>query len=155
MADPASGVHAASVSLTREPLDVAAVGALVAHGGAGATSLFVGTVRDVHEGRGVLRIDYEAYEPMAEAELLAVARDVVARHAGVRVAIAHRIGTLEVGEASVVIATSHGHRAAAIAACSDAIEELKCRVPIWKREYFVDGTVEWVDPTAARTPAAP
>src|SRR5688572_10303867 len=93
--------------IQREPLDVAAVGTRVAADGAGATSLFVGTVRDVHEGRGVLRIDYEAYEPMAVRELEAVAREVAEAHAGTRVAVAHRLGTLAVGEASVVVAVSH------------------------------------------------
>jgi molybdopterin synthase catalytic subunit len=134
-------------SLERAPLDVRAVADRVAHEGAGAVSLFVGTVRDVHAGKSVLRIDYEGYEPMADAEMRAVANDIAARYAGVRVAIVHRLGTLHVGEASVVIATSHPHRAAAIAACAEAIELLKHRVPIWKREYFADGTVEWVDPT--------
>jgi len=133
--------------LERRPLDVGAVVARVAHPSAGAQSLFVGIVRDTHLGRSVLRIDYEAYEAMALAEMRAVAREVAECHAGARVAIAHRLGTLHVGEASVVIATSHAHRGPAIAACADAIEALKRRVPIWKREYFADGTVDWVDPT--------
>jgi len=136
------------VALERQPLDVGALLALVAHPGAGAESVFVGTVRDVHLGRSVVRIDYEAYDAMALTEMRSVAWDVAERHAGARVAIAHRLGTLVVGEASVVIATSHAHRGPAIAACADTIEELKRRVPIWKREYFADGTVDWVDPTA-------
>ncbi len=146
-----------AVTLVHEPLDVAAVAAMIAHEGAGATSLFVGTVRDVHGGRRVDRIDYEAYEAMAAREMAAVAAEVQARHAGTRLAIAHRLGTLRVGEASVVIAASHAHRAEAIAACADAIELLKGRVPIWKREHFADGTIEWVDPTrqAASTGATP
>jgi molybdopterin synthase catalytic subunit len=133
--------------LDRAPLDLDTVAARVAHPGAGGASLFVGTVRETHRGRRVTRIDYEAYEAMALAELQAVAREVAARHRGVRIAIAHRLGTLAVGEASVVIATSHAHRAPAIAACAEAIDTLKQRVPIWKREYFDDGTVDWVDPT--------
>ena len=146
-------VHAV---LTRSPLDVAGITARVAHDGAGASSVFVGTVRDLNAGKGVLRIDYEAYEPMAARELAAVAAEVAERHAGVRVAIEHRLGTLALGEASVVVAASHPHRAPAIAACSEAIELLKRRVPIWKREYFADGTVDWVDPTACEcaSPAA-
>jgi molybdopterin synthase catalytic subunit len=141
--------------LQREPLDLGALAAAVLHDGAGATSLFVGTVRDVHEGRPVVRIDYEAYGPMAERELAAVAREVAERHTGTRVLVAHRVGTLAIGEASVVVATSHRHRAPAIAACAEAIEEVKRRVPIWKREHFADGTTEWVDPTRPRTAVAP
>jgi molybdopterin synthase catalytic subunit len=137
----------ATASLERAPLDVGAVAERVAHPSAGGTSVFVGTVRQTHLARAVTRIDYEAYEAMALTEMQAVAREVAARHDGVRVAIAHRLGTLGVGEASVVIATSHAHRAPAIAACAEAIDTLKQRVPIWKREYFADGTVDWVDPT--------
>ena len=145
-ADAHTVAHAA---LRHEPLDLGAVAARVAHHGAGATSLFVGAVREWHLGRRVIRIDYEAYEAMAAAELRATALDVAASHAGTRIAIEHRIGTLVVGEASVVVAVSHPHRAPAIAACAEVIEELKRRVPIWKREHFDDGTVDWVDPTAA------
>ena len=139
---------AADATLERAPLDVASIAARVAHDGAGGTALFVGTVRAVHQGRAVVRIDYEAYEPMALSEMRAVALEVAERHDGTRVAIAHRLGTLDVGEASVVIATSHAHRGPALAACAEAIDVLKRRVPIWKREHFADGTVEWVDPTA-------
>jgi molybdopterin synthase catalytic subunit len=150
MTDPR--VHTA---LTREPLDLAAVAARVAHDGAGASSVFVGTVREVNVGRRVLRIDYEAYEPMAARELAAVAHEVVERHPGACIAVEHRLGTLGLGEASVVIAASHPHRGPAIAACAEAIELLKRRVPIWKREHYADGTREWVDPTsAAAVPAA-
>lgn len=138
---------ASEATLQREPLDVAVLSARVAHAGAGALSTFVGTVRDVHQGKAVSRIVYEAYDAMALREMEAVAAEVAAEHPGTRVAIAHRIGNLEVGEASVAIAVSHAHRAPAIAACSEAIERLKRRVPIWKREFFADGTVEWVDPT--------
>ncbi|AHG90840.1 molybdopterin biosynthesis MoaE protein [Gemmatirosa kalamazoonensis] len=144
----------ADARLERAPLDVASIVARVAHDGAGGTALFVGTVRAVHQGRAVVRIDYEAYEPMALAEMRAVALEVAERHDGTRVAIAHRLGALEVGEASVAIATSHAHRGPALAACAEAIDVLKQRVPIWKREHFADGTVEWVDPTAATAGSA-
>ena len=140
-------VAAAFAVVQRDALDVASVAARVAADGAGATALFVGTVRDLHEGRAVVRIDYEAYEPMAAAELLAVAREIADAHPGTRVAVEHRLGTLGMGEASVVIATSHAHRSPAIAACSDAIERLKARVPVWKREHFADDAVAWLDPT--------
>jgi molybdopterin synthase catalytic subunit len=144
-------VHAA---LRHEPLDVTSILGRVADDGAGATSLFIGVVRDVHLGRRVLRIDYEAYEPMAATELRAVAREIADEFDGTRVAVEHRLGTLVVGDASVAIAVSHAHRAPAIAACAETIERLKRRVPIWKREYFADGTVHWVDPTADRGPGA-
>ena len=139
-------VHAA---LTPGPLDVAALQARVAEPGAGATSVFVGVVRDTHEGRAVLRIDYEAYEAMAAEVLRAVALEVAGRFPGTRIAVEHRLGTLAVGEASVAIAVSHAHRHPAIEACTAVIDTLKQRVPIWKREHFADGTVAWVDPTAA------
>ena len=139
------GVHAA---LTVAPLDVATLQRRVEHPGAGAVSLFVGNVREVHEGREVLRIDYEAYASMAERVLADVATQVAAAHAGTRIAVEHRVGTLGVGEASVAIAVSHAHRGPAIAACTEVIEALKRRVPVWKREHFADGTVAWVDPTA-------
>lgn len=139
-------MHAA---LRHGPLDVAGVLARVARDGAGASSVFVGTVREQHLGRPVVRIDYEGYEPMAAAELTGVAREVAARYPETCVAVEHRLGTLGVGEASVVIAVSHAHRGPAIAACAETIELLKRRVPIWKREHFADGTVDWVDPTAS------
>jgi molybdopterin synthase catalytic subunit len=141
-----STVDSTWVRLTHARLDVTELVKRVARDGAGATSLFVGTVRDVHRGRRVARLDYEAYEPMAVREMAAVAREVAAAH-GAAVAIEHRLGTLEIGEASVVIATSHAHRTLAITACADAIELVKRRVPIWKREHFADGGVDWVDPT--------
>jgi molybdopterin synthase catalytic subunit len=139
-------VHAA---LTAAPLDVAALHGRVADPGAGATSVFVGVVRDTHEGRAVVRIDYEAYEAMAAEVLHAVAVEVAGRFPGTRIAVEHRLGTLGVGEASVAIAVSHAHRHAAMEACAAVIDTLKQRVPIWKREHFADGTVAWVDPTAA------
>lgn len=143
--DPTLSVHAA---LTSAPLDVRALQQRVEHPGAGAVSIFVGNVREVHEGREVLRIDYEAYEAMATRVLHDVALEVAQRHIGTRVAVEHRIGTLGVGEASVAIAVSHAHRSAALAGCTDVIESLKRRVPIWKREHFADGTTAWVDPTS-------
>jgi molybdopterin synthase catalytic subunit len=136
-------------ALTTAPLDVVALQRRVEHAGAGATSVFVGNVRETHEGREVLRIDYEAYEAMAAEVLRAVADEVAGRYAGTRIAVEHRLGTLGVGEASVVIAVSHAHRGSAIEACTAMIETLKQRVPIWKREHFADGTTSWVDPTGA------
>ena len=137
------------VAIVTVPIDVAPMLAHVSHAGVGAISLFLGTVRDLNDGRAVTGIDYEAYEPLAESELETIAREVCAATAGLRLAIVHRVGTLDVGETSVAIAASHARRAPAMAATRTVIEALKQRVPIWKREHYVDGDRSWVDPTAS------
>ena len=114
----------------------------------GGVASFLGLVRDRHEGRGVLRLDYSAYGPMAEAECGRIVAEAEARWQ-VAVALRHRVGTLQVGDVAVAVAAAGGHRDEAFAACRYVIEEVKRRVPIWKREYYADGTVGWVDPTAA------
>lgn len=106
--------------------------------------MFIGTVRDSNAGRPVSGIEYTAYVGMAERELAAIVEEAESREPGARVVVEHRIGTLEIGDASVVIAASHPHRAQAISTCSFVIEELKRRVPVWKREHYLDGTREWV-----------
>lgn len=141
----APSVLAIGPHLTRDPIDPAALLAAVAHDGAGALATFFGAVRDRNVGRPVRGIDYAAYEAMAESELAAIADDAESRWEGARVALAHRIGTLVVGELSVGIAVSHPHRGPAFEACRFAIEEIKRRVPVWKREHYVDGSREWVD----------
>ena len=115
----------------------------------GAAILFVGMVREVNEGRSVTGIDYSAYAAMAQRELDAIVREAEARYTTPHIVVEHRLGTLEVGDASVVIAVAHPRRGAAFDAARFVIEELKRRVPIWKREHYVDGTREWVDPTGA------
>ena len=137
------------IRLLREPVDAGRLLASVAGADRGATALFLGTVRDHHDGRGVTGIDYSAYEPMALRELERIAAEAKARH-GVAVAVEHRLGTLAVGEASVGIATAHARRAPALDALRYVVEELKRRVPIWKREHYVDGGRAWV---AATEPA--
>ncbi len=136
-------------ALVSRPLDPAALLAEVAAMGHGATTLFVGTVRDMHEGRAVSGMEYHAYEAMAVHELNAVVAEAEARFPGAQVVCEHRTGALTLGEASVVIAAAHAHRAPAFEACRFVIEELKRRVPIWKREHYLDGTRAWVDPTAS------
>jgi molybdopterin synthase catalytic subunit len=136
------------VWLVRAPIDVATVLAEVADHATGATTLFLGTVREVNDGRAVTGIDYSAYDAMAEREMRAIAGEAAARWAPARIAIVHRLGTLGLGEASVAIAVAHPRRAPAMDAQRYVIEELKRRVPIWKLEHYVDGTREWVDPTA-------
>ena len=135
------------VLVTPEVLDLGALITRVSSPGVGAITSFLGTVRDHHEGRAVTGIDYEAYEPMASLELARVAQEAVAGWPSVRVAVAHRVGTLVVGEASVAIAVGSARRAPALDAMRFVIETLKVRVPIWKREHYVDGTRAWVDPT--------
>lgn len=114
----------------------------------GAISVFIGTVRDLSDGRSVERLEYDAYRAMAEAELAEIVQEAGNRFEISSLIAEHRIGELSVGDVSVAIASAHAHRAAAIEATRFVIEEIKKRVPIWKREHFVDGTREWVDPTA-------
>jgi molybdopterin synthase catalytic subunit len=110
----------------------------------GAIVTFDGCVRNQSHGRRTLYLDYEAYEPMAVAKMQEIAGEAHAKFPIDRVAIAHRVGRLEIGETSVFIAVSAPHRAAAFEACRYAIDTLKRSVPIWKKEYFEDGAV-WAD----------
>ncbi|MCO4100890.1 MAG: molybdenum cofactor biosynthesis protein MoaE [Gemmatimonas sp.] len=139
-------LHSAIVT---EPIDVARLIATTQAAGVGALSVFLGTVRDLNDGRGVSGMDYEAYESMAALELASVAREVCDRISGLRVAIEHRIGTLDVGDVSVAIVAAHAHRGPALDGARAIIEALKQRVPIWKREHYLDGERAWVDPTRA------
>jgi cyclic pyranopterin phosphate synthase len=134
-------------AIVERPLDAAALLAEVASHGHGATTLFVGTVRDVNDGRAVLGIEYTAYGAMAQRELDRILAEAAARFGGVALVIEHRIGYLALGEASVAVAAAHARRAPAMDAARYVVEEMKRRVPIWKREHYVDGTREWVDPS--------
>jgi molybdopterin synthase catalytic subunit len=127
------------------PIDFPALMTRISNHANGATVLFVGTVRDVNDGRGVTGMEYSAYRSMAERELADIAREAVAQFGSDDIAIEHRLGTLELGEASVAIAVAHPHRGAAYDASRFLIEQLKKRVPIWKLEHYVDGTREWVN----------
>jgi molybdopterin synthase catalytic subunit len=115
----------------------------------GAISLFVGTVREVNEGRAVSAIEYSAYKSMASAELERILDEAGERFGISALVVEHRIGLLGLGEVSVAIAAAHPHRAPAIDSTRYVIEEIKKRVPIWKQEHYADGTREWVDPTRA------
>jgi molybdopterin synthase catalytic subunit len=130
--------------LTSDPLDLAALLTRVQSPSRGGVACFVGTVRDHHGGRNVVRLDYSAYAPMAEAECARIVAEAEARW-HVAAAVQHRIGTLEIGEAAVAVVAASAHRDEAFLACRYVIEEVKRRVPIWKREVFADGSVEWVD----------
>jgi len=129
--------------LSGDPLDVARVVAEAESNDAGAVATFVGTVRRHSHGREVVRLEYEAFEEMAEPMLLQLAADLTAKHGLCEVAIHHRVGPVDIGEASVVIAVSAPHRAAALDACREAIDTLKETIPLWKKEIYADGE-EWI-----------
>jgi molybdopterin synthase catalytic subunit len=133
--------------LTRNPIDPTTLVRRVASPRHGAVLLFLGVVRDVNDGRAVVGIEYSAYEAMAARELEAIAVEAIARFEAVAVVIEHRLGELALEDVSVGIAVAHAHRGVAYDASRWVIEELKRRVPIWKREQYVDGTREWVDPS--------
>ncbi len=132
------------ILLVHETIDADALVERVRTGADGAIVTFDGCVRNQSHGRRTLYLDYEAYESMALAKMGEIAAEVHAKFAIDRVAIAHRLGRLEIGETSVFIAVSAPHRAAAFDACRHAIDILKRSVPIWKKEYFEDGAV-WAD----------
>jgi molybdopterin synthase catalytic subunit len=134
--------------VTSAPLSVEAVLGAVEGPGAGAVTTFVGLVRDHNQGRSVLYLEYEAYAPLAEKALALIVDEASTRWPGTRMAIHHRTGRLEIGEASVVIAVAAPHRADAFAACRYAIERVKQIVPIWKHEHFEGGEV-WIEGATA------
>ncbi len=115
----------------------------------GAISVFIGTVRDVNDGRSVNSIEYSAYKSMAESELERILDEAEERFVVSALVVEHRIGVLGLGEVSVAIVAAHEHRAPALDCTRYVIEEIKKRVPIWKMEHYADGTREWVDPTGA------
>ena len=129
--------------LSDAPLSLERAAAEVASDGAGAIATFVGTTRARSRGRDVIRLEYEAYEGMAEAEMERIASVLRDRHDVIDVAIHHRVGPVEIGGTSVVIAVSAAHRAAAFDACREAIDTLKQTVPLWKKELYVGGE-EWI-----------
>ncbi|HEX2218811.1 MAG TPA: molybdenum cofactor biosynthesis protein MoaE [Gemmatimonadales bacterium] len=129
--------------LTSTPLDLAALVRRVESAERGAVTSFLGLVRDHHGGRKVTRLEYSAYGPMAEEECARIVLETEARWP-VRIALEHRTGPLEIGEPAVAIAAAAAHREEAFAACRHVIEEVKRRVPIWKKEFYADGDVEWV-----------
>ena len=135
--------------LTQEGIDARTISEEASGPSFGAILVFLGVVRDVNDGRSVTGIEYSAYEAMAAAQLDEIAREGAERFAPANVVIVHRLGELGLQEASVGIAIAHAHRDAAYELSRWCIEELKRRVPIWKREHYTDGTREWVDPTRA------
>jgi len=146
---PMSGGAAAAGEywLSETPIDSAMVEEKVRSPGCGGVVTFVGTVREQSRGKKIRHLEYEAYPGMAERKMEEIGEDIVRRWPGARVAIAHRTGKLEVGEVAVAIAVAAPHRGEAFEACRHAIDRLKELVPIWKKEFAVDGAY-WVEPHA-------
>lgn len=136
-------VSGGDFKVTAEPLSLDAAVREVSRDEAGAVATFLGTVRNRSRDRNVLYLEYEAYEGMAEEMMAELARELESRHELSAVAIHHRVGRVEIGEPSVAIAVSAPHRAAALAACKEAIDTLKGTVPLWKKEVY-EGGEEWI-----------
>ena len=136
-------VSGGTFRLTGEPLSLDAVVDEVRSDQAGAIATFIGTTRLQSRGRTVLHLDYEAYEEMAEQVMAQIAAELKGRYDLCEIAIHHRTGRVEIGEASVVIAVSAPHREDALAACKDAIDTLKEQVPLWKKEFY-EGGEDWI-----------
>jgi len=140
--------------VTRDKISVADVEACVKVYGVGAVVYFDGIVRDHSEGKRVKFLEYEAYESMAEEKLREIGEDIQRRWPVSKVAILHRVGHLEVGESSVIIAVSSPHREHAFTACRFAIEQIKILVPIWKKEFWEEGGDHWVNIEESTSPTA-
>lgn len=132
-----------NIELKSSPLIPQACIDLAAHPGSGGATVFIGTVRDQTKGRKVVRLEFEAYAPMAISEMRKIAEQVEQRWQAHHVVIHHRVGSLDIGEIAVIIAVSTPHRKAAFEACEYTIDTLKETVPIWKKEIFEDGEI-WV-----------
>ena len=137
--------------LTRSPISLDLLVAEVSAPERGGTCMFLGTVRNGPDEQGVTTIEYSAYEEMVEAEFVRLLTDARARWPDARIAVRHRLGTIPVGEASIAIAAAAPHRAQAFEACRYVIEEVKRRVPVWKKELHLDGSEVWVDPSGRPT----
>ncbi len=134
--------------ITTEPIDLSVVLGAVSHPGAGGIALFVGTTRDENDGRQVERLEYEAYDDMAVAEMRVIGETMRRCWPLLAVAMVHRIGVVPIGDASVAVAVSAPHRDEAFAACRYGIDTLKAQVPIWKKEFYADGS-RWIGACAA------
>jgi molybdopterin synthase catalytic subunit len=137
------------IRLTHEPIDYYRLTEEVRRPGCGGVVTFLGTVRDLTDGRTTAALDYEAYPSMAEKKMAEIERDVRERWPVGEIMMVHRLGHLAVGEVSVAVALSCPHRDQAFEACHHAIDQLKLIVPIWKKENWADGTTEWVHPNTS------
>ncbi len=133
--------------LTSDPIDASVLTEAVRRPECGAVVTFLGTVRDLTDGRLTVALDYEAYPVLAEKTMKEIETETRQRWPVGDLLMIHRLGHLDVGEVSVAVAVSCPHRADAFDACRYVIDQLKLRVPIWKRENWADGSTEWVDPT--------
>ncbi len=131
-------------ALTRQPIDAGAIARELLRPEDGALVRFEGVVRNNSNGRATLFLDYECYEPMAVKTMAGLGREIAAKHAIGRIAMVHRLGRMEIGETSVIVAVGAPHRRPAFAAALEGIDRLKKTVPVWKKEHFADGEV-WVD----------
>jgi molybdopterin synthase catalytic subunit len=137
------------VAITNEPLDLESLIQLLGgNAGYGAIASFVGIVRNTNQGRMVTHLEYEAYEPLAVKALEQIRQEAAEQWPGTELAVHHRIGRLDIGEASIIIAAGSAHRADAFAACRYVIERVKQIVPIWKHEFFEGGEV-WIEGATA------
>jgi len=132
--------------ISGEAIDVSALARRLADARAGACATFEGWVRDHNEGRGVKRLDYQAYVPLAQAEGERILAEARARYAIVGALCVHRTGALAIGDLAVWVGVSAAHRGAAFDACRYIIDEVKKRVPIWKNEHYADGESGWLHP---------
>jgi molybdopterin synthase catalytic subunit len=132
--------------MSSEPIDVRALEAAVRTDACGGIVTFLGVVRErANDGREVTGLEYEAHEQMAVAEFEAIAGEVAQKLPDVRLGIVHRIGALDIGEIAVAVCAAAPHRGEAFDACEYAIDALKARAPIWKKERYADGTGEWIE----------
>ena len=132
------------VALSAEPIDVAACERFVQRPGAGATVVFRGVVRDLDGGRPVVQLEYQVH-PTAEAVLRSIAEEFAADDDVQALAVVHRSGVLAVGEPALVAAVATAHRREAFEICARLVDEVKHRLPVWKRQVFADGSDEWVN----------
>ena len=142
------------IEITTEPIDAAALTERVRSNRAGAVCTFLGTVREMTGDRRTLQLDYEAYPEMASRKMAELEAEARRRWPILEAALVHRVGRLELGDISVVIAVSCPHRNQAFEACRWLIDTLKDAVPIWKKERWADGTEEWVHPGMEPSPGA-
>ena len=131
------------VKITEDVISIEKTSSSVSSPSAGATSMFIGTTRDTFKGKRVVRLEYEAYAPMAEKELAKICQDIRKKWNVVKIAVVHRIGEVPISEASVVIAISSVHRKDSLEAVQYCIDTLKATVPIWKKEIYADGKSSW------------
>jgi molybdopterin synthase catalytic subunit len=140
------------ILLTHQPIEFSDLTESVRSTASGAVVLFLGTVREMTDGRRTLALDYDAYAPMAKTKLEALEQEARRRWPIDKLALVHRIGRLELGDVSVAVAVSCPHRNEAFEAARYLIDTLKATVPIWKKENWSDGTTEWVHPGVAASP---